>query len=84
MSTKEIGSKVIATNGRFSIVKDVYRVTARRGLRTDWMVETKGQRGVMAFDTLREASEWFDAVVKEDADKAVDVQTAGAMLANVS
>ena len=54
---------------RFRIVRDAWRGHARgnRGLRIDWIVETEGERGVMAFDTLREAREWFDACVKEDA-----------------
>lgn len=68
MTTKEIGLKVVRQSGRFRIIKDVWRGSGyRAGLRTDWIVETEGERGAMAFDTLREAREWFDELVKEDA-----------------
>ena len=69
MTKEDTGSKVVRESGRFRIVRDAWRGHARgnRGLRIDWIVETEGERGVMAFDTLREAREWFDACVKEDA-----------------
>ena len=68
MPKHEIGSKVVRQSGRFSIVKDVWRShRPGAGLRVDWIVETEGESGVMAFDTLREAREWFCECVAEDA-----------------
>lgn len=72
MNKQDTGSKVVRESGRFRIVRDAWRghTPGRKGLRIDWIVETEGERGVMAFDTLREAREWFDALVAEEAAKA--------------
>lgn len=70
MSKLEIGSKTVRQTGRFSIVREVSRATYSAGKALTWYVETEGEPSVMAFDTLREAREWFDDLVKEDAAKA--------------
>lgn len=69
MSKQEIGSKIVRKSGRFSIVRDVSRATYRARKALTWYVETEGEPSVMGFDTLREAREWFDECVKEDATK---------------
>lgn len=69
MSKQEIGSKIVRRSGRFSIVREVSRATYRAGKKLTWYVETEGDPSVMAFDTLREAREWFDECVTEDATK---------------
>lgn len=74
MSKLEIGSKVVRQSGRFSIVREVSRATYRAGKTLTWYVETEGEPSVMSFDTLREAREWFDECVKEDAAKAIPLR----------
>lgn len=69
MSKLETGSAVVRESGRFSIVREVSRSTYSAGKALTWYVETAGEPSVMAFDTLREAREWFDECVKEDAVK---------------
>lgn len=69
MSKLEIGFKIVRQSGRFSIVREVSRSTYSAGKALTWYVETEGEPGIMAFDTLREAREWLDACVKEDAVK---------------
>lgn len=70
MSKLEIGAKTVRQSGRFSIVREVSRATYRAGKALTWYVETEGQPDVMTFDTLREAREWFDDLVAEEAAKA--------------
>ncbi len=67
MSKQEIGRTVVCRIGRHQIIKDVWRrASPRGGLRVDWIVETDGERGATAFDTLREAREELAHLSDED------------------